>query len=120
MIDFTHGGTDTVEFHATAAGTHLLADIAHNYNNVLASTTVNDIYQYQRRRHSELLHRHRPRCCSRRCDDSDPTITTGTFENGTTTARQLHQYHHPDQRRGWGDRTDGVQHGDGSSRGRSA
>ena len=41
VIDFTHSGNDTVEFHATAAGTHLLADIAHNYNNVLASTTVN-------------------------------------------------------------------------------
>ena len=43
VIDFSVGGTDTVQFFkATATGTHPLNDVNHNYNNVLGFTAAHD------------------------------------------------------------------------------
>ena len=72
MIDFTHSGNDTVEFHATAVGTHLLADTAHNYNNVLASTTVNPTINISVGGIPSPTTQTPALGCSRRCDDCDP------------------------------------------------
>ena len=75
--------TDTVEFHATAVGTHLLADTAHNYNNVLASTTVNPSINISVGGIPTLLHRHGLAVAAGDATTPIP-YTTGTFENGTT------------------------------------
>jgi hypothetical protein len=83
VIDFTHSGNDTVEFHATAAGTHLLADIAHNYNNVLASTTVNPSINISV---GGIPSFYTDTGLAVAAGDATTPIpyTTGTFENGTT------------------------------------
>ena len=117
VIDFSHGGTDTVTFTALPVRRNLLADTALHYNNVLGFTTAHDSIGISYRLHSYLRTQHGGPVRSRRRDGGAYLHNRPQRSICYRLTRQLHRHRHPDLR-GGADRAGGVQLGDGHCWGR--